>query len=50
VTSFIADIAAAAEALGPAADNVGLIMGIALAPWESEDQRNAFLEQVTKSG
>lgn len=50
MTSFIADIAAAAEAMGAEADKVGLIMGVALTNWESQEQRDEFLSKVTNGG
>ena len=47
MTSFLKDIAAAADAFGP--DKIGLIFGVAMTPWESDDQRDRFLEEVTRA-
>lgn len=47
MTSFLKDIAAAAEAFGP--DKIGLIFGVAMTQWESEDQRDRFLAEVTSA-
>lgn len=48
MTSFIGDIAAAVEAVG--IDKPGLVMGLALTDWESEQQRDEFLQKVTSNG
>lgn len=45
---FVEDLQAAVDALGDT--EPGMLMGIALASWDSADQRNAFLTELTKKG
>jgi hypothetical protein len=42
---FIEDLTAAIEACG--AEKVGLVMGLALTPWNSAQERDAFLAKAT---
>lgn len=42
--AFQHDIAAAVEALG--VEDVGLIWGLGMVPWVSDDERDAFLAAV----
>lgn len=44
--SFAEDIAAAVDAVG--IEKVGLIWGVGMTPWESAEQRDAFLADVTR--
>jgi nucleoid-associated protein YejK len=46
--SFVDDIAAAVDALGVKA--AGIVYGIALTPWESDQQRDEFLSYITGGG
>lgn len=43
--SFVDDLSAAVDAIG--VDAVGLVWGVAMAPWESAEQRDAFLSGLT---
>lgn len=42
--SFVEDLAAAVDALGP--EHVGIVWGIALTDWESAEQRDSFLKSI----
>lgn len=46
--SFVDDIAAAVDALGVEA--VGIVYGIGMTPWESNQERDDFLRIVTQGG
>lgn len=42
---FVEDVAAATDALG--AEASGIIMGIGMTHWDSAEQRDEFLSQIT---
>jgi hypothetical protein len=44
VPSFVEDVAAAVDVLGP--EHVGLIWGIGLTNWDSADHRDQFLRSI----
>lgn len=46
--SFVDDVAAAVDALGVKA--AGIVYGIAMTPWESDQQRDEFLKFITGGG
>jgi hypothetical protein len=43
--SLVRDIAAFTDALG--VENAPMIMGFALVPWPSDDERNEFIRELT---
>jgi hypothetical protein len=45
---FIEDLQAAVDALGDL--EPGMLLGVALTPWDSAEQRDAFLSELTKKG
>jgi hypothetical protein len=45
VSRFVNDIAAAVDALG--VEPVGVVYGIGMTYWESDQQRDEFLELIT---
>jgi hypothetical protein len=46
--SFVDDIAAAVDALG--VDDAGVVWGIGMTRWSSDEERNNFLASITQKG